>query len=612
MSTKPMYTYDDFERMVQEYGFTPDQISDADRQLARNNADAGVALLGYKNDWLNADNDSAKAMAHAAAEDIRARYGNYTGGANGGSFTPTGTAEYEDPWETAVQAQIRSLENRKFSWSPETDPTLKYYEDAYRREGERAMKDTLGAVAATTGGIPSSYATAAAAQQRNYYAQQLTDKYPELYQQAYENFLAEYDRDYQMLDAYSKLSDTEYSRWFDQQERDRQARQDSAAAVQQAFENQLATDELALRGEQNKIAWAELGMKDTQFNAEMDYKYAALDQSDQQFIKEMLYKYDVLDADNAYKYAALAQDKDIADKELQYKYDQLSEQGKQFIKEMAYKYDVLAQEDQHHQDDVALTKEELAIKRENVALAYAELSESKRRNIEEMAYNYAKLAEEARQWDDNTKISMAEIGLKQDQLKANESIENIELAFAAAEMGDFSLLRDLGLNVDAYEALWNMDYEEQMKPTEEEFVDEIAGQTGNGTTGNAVTGGEVFNTPKEQSPVFIESPGSAPMMITGAVVDNRHETANAGKSDTEIATENTQLKNEIEEQGTPEALYRRYLEGGNLTASEMQVLEKKYGKTEILKQRYLHGGSLTAAERDLLEKTYGKGLFLTK
>ena len=190
MSTKPMYTYDDFERMVQEYGFTPDQISDADRQLARNNADAGVALLGYKNDWLNADNDSAKAMAHAAAEDIRTRYGNYTGGANGGSFTPTGTAEYEDPWETAVQAQIRSLENRKFSWSPETDPTLKYYEDAYRREGERAMKDTLGAVAATTGGIPSSYATAAAAQQRNYYAQQLTDKYPELYQQAYENFLA--------------------------------------------------------------------------------------------------------------------------------------------------------------------------------------------------------------------------------------------------------------------------------------------------------------------------------------------------------------------------------------------------------------------------------------
>lgn len=172
-----MYTYDDYLKKKQEYGFADGEISDADDRLAQYNPDAGMALLGYKNDWLTASNDSAKAMAHAAAEDIRSRYGNYSGGGNGGSFTPTGTAQYEDPWETAVQSTIKNMQKRKFEWSPETDPSAKYYTDMYRREGERAMKDTLGTVAATTGGIPSSYATAAAAQQRNYYAQALTDKY---------------------------------------------------------------------------------------------------------------------------------------------------------------------------------------------------------------------------------------------------------------------------------------------------------------------------------------------------------------------------------------------------------------------------------------------------
>lgn len=477
-----MYTYDDYLKKRDEYGFTADQISDADDRLAQMNPDAGMALLGFKNDWLTATNESAKAMAHAGAEDIRSRYGNYTGGGNGGSFVPTGTAQYEDPWETAVRTQIRNLENRKFEWSPETDPTVKYYEDAYRREGERAMKDTLGAVAATTGGIPSSYATAAAAQQRNYYAQQLTDKYPELYQQAFDRFMQEYDRDYQMLDVYNAQSEQGYGRWFDQQERDRQARQDLAAAGQQAFENQYMLDELALREDQNRIAWAELDMNDAQFTREMDYKYASLDQQDQQFVQELLYKYDVLNADNEYKWAALAQDGEIADKELQYKYDQLSEQAKQFMQELVFGYAEmkqnrelteaeLAQDQAQHEDNVRLTQEEMQIKRESAALAYAELSESKRKHIQEMAYNYAKLAEEARQWDDNTKISMAEIGLKQDQIKASESAENIELAFAAAEMGDFSLLRDLGLNVDSYEALWNMSMDEQLNPTEEDIVD---------------------------------------------------------------------------------------------------------------------------------------------
>lgn len=493
-----MYTYDDYLKKKAEYGFGTDQISDADERLAQMNPDAGVALLGYKNDWINATNDSQRAFSHAGAEDIRSRYGNYTGGESGGSFAPTGTTAYDDPWETAVQAQIKNMENRKFEWSPETDSMVKYYEDAYRREGERAMKDTLGAVAATTGGIPSSYATAAAAQQNNYYMQQLTDKYPELYQQAYDNFLREFERDNEMLNVYSKQSDADYGRWLDKQELDRQARQDSAAANQQVFENQMLKDEL-------------------------DLKNRELDASERQAAEELVQEY-------AYKYASLDESKR--------QYD-LSLEQQMIIAEM---------EDQ----------------------------------------------------------------LARDKITASKDAEELEMATVAASYGDFSALKALGYDVSKYEEIWNKQMDEALNPeaadegTEEDVINNMASQTG------TVTGGEVFNTPKGQSPVFIESPGSAPMMVTGAVNDARREASNAGKTDTQIAAENTQLKNEIKEQGTPESLYRRYLAGGNLTASEMRVIEKKYGKTEILKQRYLHGGSLTAAERDLLEKTYGKSLFMMK
>ena len=51
------------------------------------------------------------------------------------------------------------------------------------------MVDTLGEVAARTGGMASSYATSAANQANNYYMSALADKIPELRQMAYEAYL---------------------------------------------------------------------------------------------------------------------------------------------------------------------------------------------------------------------------------------------------------------------------------------------------------------------------------------------------------------------------------------------------------------------------------------
>lgn len=422
-----MYTYKDFEDKAKEYGFTPDQISEADYKLAQQNADAGVALLGYKHDWLTATNDSAKAMAHAAAEDIRSRYGNYSGGGDGGSFTPTGTADYEDPWEQTIQSTVRNLQNKKFEWSPETDPTVKYYEDAYRREGERAMKDTLGAVAATTGGIPSSYATAAAAQQRNYYAQQLTDKYPELYQQAFDRFMQEYDREYNMLSAYGDLSEQGYGRWSDKQERDRNARLDMADAAQRAFENDTTLQEIALQKDQIRIMEDELELNLRKFDHD----------------KQMAIK------DDAYRWAALIQEGKIAEAEQEYRNSALALEEKG----LAWDY----------------------------AVNMAKIQEDARQFDIDTEYNYDALAEEQRQSDldreQKATIALIEEQLERDQMDADKNQQyNDILRTIIGSGGDMASLAELeALGFDTTQlreqiinSLATQAEEETTNPTEEE------------------------------------------------------------------------------------------------------------------------------------------------
>lgn len=55
------------------------------------------------------------------------------------------------------------------------------YAKQYRREGDRAADDVLGQYAGLNGGALPSYAQSAASQQRNYYASQLADRVPEIY-----------------------------------------------------------------------------------------------------------------------------------------------------------------------------------------------------------------------------------------------------------------------------------------------------------------------------------------------------------------------------------------------------------------------------------------------
>lgn len=177
------YTYDDFKKAAQAQGWGDGNgFSHADWNLAMNNPDAGMSLLNAKKEYGSAATAEARALANQKAERIRSHYGHYTGGTDGSSYY------LDKPSPGSFQM---TQEKPEFSYDLENDPVYSAYRKQYAREGQRAVQDTLGAAAAATGGIPSSYAATAASQAGDYYASQLSDKVPELYQQAHNRYLNE-------------------------------------------------------------------------------------------------------------------------------------------------------------------------------------------------------------------------------------------------------------------------------------------------------------------------------------------------------------------------------------------------------------------------------------
>lgn len=252
----PTFTYDQFQKAAQDSGLMG-EFSPADLSLAQRNPDAGMSLLKYKQDYHAATTDEARALANLGAEGIRSSYGNYTGGDNGGSFyldrlspssfdggrAPTYENQYAgdiaDLWEQqknygsydygeaapvynnryddTIQDLIQGILNREdFSYDPATDPLYQNYRKQYTREGQRATADTLGQAAAASGGIPSSYATTAAAQAGNYYAAQMTDKIPELYQLAYNQYLNDYNMQLSDLGVVQGAEQSDYDKYLNE------------------------------------------------------------------------------------------------------------------------------------------------------------------------------------------------------------------------------------------------------------------------------------------------------------------------------------------------------------------------------------------------------------
>lgn len=221
-----IYTYADFEQAAKSAGLL-NQFSKADLTLAQQNPDAGMSILKYKQDYANATSDAQRAAANAGAEGVRSSWGGYTGGGDGGSFhldamspndyTYGSAPEYTNRYDGTIQGLLNQVVNREeFSYNPDTDPLASAYKKQYAREGQRATQDTLGAAAAATGGLPSSYAVSAAGQAGNYYASQMADKIPELYQLAYNKYVSDHSMKLSDLGAVQSAEQADYNKYLNQ------------------------------------------------------------------------------------------------------------------------------------------------------------------------------------------------------------------------------------------------------------------------------------------------------------------------------------------------------------------------------------------------------------
>lgn len=178
--------------------------------------------------WLKGQQTGNQQMmdsAHAAAEALRSGFG-YLGGEDGsaylkqtdqyGDFSFQSAPVFYDAYGNQIADQRNKILNREaFSYNPEEDPLYAVYKAQYNREGNRATQNTIGEMAARTGGMASSYAGTAAAQAGQYYAQQLADRIPELQQLAYSMYMDDLNSGRQDLAMLEGASDRDYGRFMD-------------------------------------------------------------------------------------------------------------------------------------------------------------------------------------------------------------------------------------------------------------------------------------------------------------------------------------------------------------------------------------------------------------
>ena len=252
MANKPTYSWEEF---LDAYNKSGVNFSDADMKMAQLDPNYGMSTINNKLRWANAGTDEERALIHQEQEDLRSSRGGYTGGIDGsmyimqplspidysapdkpvyggssyggdlqnlwnqqmnyGSFSfneaqPTYTNRYDD----RIQAKLQKVENPDpFSYDPATDQLYQNYRKQYTREGQRATADALGAAAAASGGLPSSYAQTAAGQAANYYAAQMTDKIPELYNLAYQKYLGDFQMQQAGLAALQTAEQSDYDKY---------------------------------------------------------------------------------------------------------------------------------------------------------------------------------------------------------------------------------------------------------------------------------------------------------------------------------------------------------------------------------------------------------------
>lgn len=238
----------DYSKLIKESADGGDYVKAAEYEKARNEKIDGEKL-GYEktNDyggWLDKTDYgtviqkkiSAGASRSSVADTLKKRVSKASGTKgltqyahdsiydsavkyimNGNKFTYSDNApKYSDKYSRRIESLLEDLRDTDtFRYDPYSDDLYEYYKTEYQKAGRRAMEDTIGKIAANTGGVASSYAAAAAAQSFDYYNSQAAAKIPELYKIAYGEYLDGLNNRYKSLETLSSLSDSDYERYRD-------------------------------------------------------------------------------------------------------------------------------------------------------------------------------------------------------------------------------------------------------------------------------------------------------------------------------------------------------------------------------------------------------------
>ena len=204
------YTYDDFVKAANQSGLMG-QFSQDDLNLAQKYPEFGLSVLSLKKDYNNATTAEQRLLANQAANELRKSYGNYSGGADGGSFRLESKLNRRSD---DLLDQLGSFGSFSYGEAPTYENTFAQ-QQKYLREGDRATANALAKASAASGGRPSSYAVNAATQAGDYYATKLNDVIPTLYQQAYERYLDEYNMKLKDLNTVNQQEQLDYAKYLD-------------------------------------------------------------------------------------------------------------------------------------------------------------------------------------------------------------------------------------------------------------------------------------------------------------------------------------------------------------------------------------------------------------
>lgn len=195
--------------------------------------------------------------------------------------------KYDDKYTPTIDALLDKIVNREeFNYDPEQDIVYQAYRDQYNREGDKALRDTMGSMAGLTGGFINSAAVTAGAQAEQQWKDALMDRIPELAQQAYGRYVDDYNMNRSALsdvqNQYTQAFNREYGVNRDTMDDIRYNNALNTERDDQAYERnwneRVYNDEQAWRqkewDEYNNRYWYEANRADNQWYADEVYRWA--------------------------------------------------------------------------------------------------------------------------------------------------------------------------------------------------------------------------------------------------------------------------------------------------------------------------------------------------